>query len=119
MDAPCCASSACCDPSEKVWKALTELDELRGWHPSPFELEPVLGGVVRPKGDDEGVPPGWRELNRAYEERFGIPSDEAMPPLRVEDGRERWAPRPMSSGAPGGLLLECSLCGTEEDTRPF
>jgi uncharacterized protein YndB with AHSA1/START domain len=148
-------------PPEKVWKALTELDELRAWHPSPFELEPVLGGVVRylppdgdafgdgevteyhpprvlaytwgedqlrwelepreegcllvlthvfddrfkaardaagwhlcldalsssldgapsrRKGDDEGVPPGWRELNRAYEEQFGIPSDEATPP---------------------------------------
>ena len=31
----------------KVWAALTELDELRPWHPSPFELEPRAGGAVR------------------------------------------------------------------------
>jgi uncharacterized protein YndB with AHSA1/START domain len=33
--------------AERVWSALTELDGLRGWHPSPFELEPRVGGTVR------------------------------------------------------------------------
>ena len=26
-------------PPEQVWRALTELDQLRRWHPLPFELE--------------------------------------------------------------------------------
>ena len=33
-------------PPERVWQFLTQLDELRGWHPSPFELEPRVGGAV-------------------------------------------------------------------------
>ena len=149
-------------PPERVWRALTQLDDLRAWHPSPFELEPLLGGTVRylppdgaafgegqvteydpPRvlaytwGDDllrweleprddgsllvlthtfddrfkaardaagwhlcldalvaslagtkpasqeaGGLPPAWQELNRAYEERFGIPRDKATPPPR-------------------------------------
>jgi uncharacterized protein YndB with AHSA1/START domain len=32
---------------ERVWTALTEVDELRHWHPSPFELEAAVGGAVR------------------------------------------------------------------------
>jgi predicted 3-demethylubiquinone-9 3-methyltransferase (glyoxalase superfamily)/uncharacterized protein YndB with AHSA1/START domain len=31
---------------ERVWSALTEVDDLRQWHPSPFELERRAGGVV-------------------------------------------------------------------------
>jgi uncharacterized protein YndB with AHSA1/START domain len=145
---------------ERVWRALTESDELSGWHPSPFELEPSVGGTVRylevseapemPDGEvteydpprvlahtwgedqlrwelrphDDGcllilthafddrfkaardaagwhlcldalasmldageaerdtrrIPEGWPELNRAYEERFGIPPEKATPP---------------------------------------
>jgi uncharacterized protein YndB with AHSA1/START domain len=41
-------------PPERVWRALTELGDLRSWHPSPFEFEPRLGGAVRflpPDGD--------------------------------------------------------------------
>jgi predicted 3-demethylubiquinone-9 3-methyltransferase (glyoxalase superfamily)/uncharacterized protein YndB with AHSA1/START domain len=34
-------------PPERVWTALTALDGLRSWHPSPFELEPRVGGAVR------------------------------------------------------------------------
>jgi uncharacterized protein YndB with AHSA1/START domain len=34
-------------PPERVWSALTKADELAAWHPSPFELEPRAGGVVR------------------------------------------------------------------------
>jgi predicted 3-demethylubiquinone-9 3-methyltransferase (glyoxalase superfamily)/uncharacterized protein YndB with AHSA1/START domain len=34
-------------PPERVWGALTELDELRHWHPSPFELERRAGGAIR------------------------------------------------------------------------
>jgi len=33
-------------PPEKVWRALTELDDLRSWHPSPFEIEARAGGKV-------------------------------------------------------------------------
>lgn len=149
-------------PPERVWKALTELDELRRWHPSPFEVEAVVGGGVHylppedtalgegevieydpprllaytwgddqlrwelqahddgcllvlehtfddrfaaardaagwhlcldalaaslagseaqaPHTGDAAIPAGWRELNSAYEQRFGIPADKATPP---------------------------------------
>ena len=32
---------------ERVWRALTERGELVGWHPTPFEIEPEVGGTVR------------------------------------------------------------------------
>jgi uncharacterized protein YndB with AHSA1/START domain len=32
---------------ERVWRALTERGELVGWHPTPFEMEPEVGGTVR------------------------------------------------------------------------
>jgi uncharacterized protein YndB with AHSA1/START domain len=149
-------------PPERVWTALTEPGEQQSWHPTPFELEPVVGGTVAyraegeapempdgevteydpprvlghtwgedrlrwelrphddgcvlvlthtfedrfkaardaagwhlcldglsdvldgappPRGDDaELIPDGWRELNAAYEERFGIPPEKATPP---------------------------------------
>jgi len=149
-------------PPERVWRALTEEAELAGWHPTPFELEPVVGATIsfRPPasvpdwpagtviacepprllvhtwGEDtlrwelephhegsrltlahtfddrfkaardaagwhlcldalntslagerdaptanvDGVPSGWRELNREYERRFGIAPEEATPP---------------------------------------
>jgi uncharacterized protein YndB with AHSA1/START domain len=146
---------------QEIWKALTDPGELRTWHPSPFELEPAVGGAVRylPPGgtalgdgevieydpprvlaytwgedrlrwelhphddgsllvlehtfDDrlkaardaagwhvclealaasvagapaaaagvgDAIPEEWRELNAAYQQRFGIPPDEATPP---------------------------------------
>jgi uncharacterized protein YndB with AHSA1/START domain len=34
-------------PPDRVWRYLTEAAALRGWHPSPFELEPRVGGTVR------------------------------------------------------------------------
>jgi predicted 3-demethylubiquinone-9 3-methyltransferase (glyoxalase superfamily)/uncharacterized protein YndB with AHSA1/START domain len=148
-------------PPLRVWEALTELDDLRHWHPSPFELEPRAGGAIRflaPDGAafgdghviayepprllayswgedelrwelvprDEGTlltlshtfedrlkaardaagwelcltalgdvlsgdrgpaPTGerailgdWEELNRVYQDRFGIPAEQATPP---------------------------------------
>jgi uncharacterized protein YndB with AHSA1/START domain len=33
-------------PPERVWQALTEPTEHRSWHPTPFELEPEVGGKV-------------------------------------------------------------------------
>jgi uncharacterized protein YndB with AHSA1/START domain len=45
-------------PPERVWRALTETDELRRWHPSPFALEAAEGGSVRflpPDGDAFGT----------------------------------------------------------------
>jgi uncharacterized protein YndB with AHSA1/START domain len=149
-------------PPERVWRALTEPGELSAWHPTPFALEPIVGGAIgflpppgapampdgtltayeppwllahtwgedslrwelqpHPSGsvltlthtfgdrlkaardaagwhlcldalsrtlDGMGVSPqadaarqrsSWRELNRQYEERFGIPSELATPP---------------------------------------
>lgn len=69
-------------PPERVWAALTELDELRRWHPSPFELEPRAGGTVTflaPEGEafgdgevSEYEPPrllayGWGEDSLRWE----------------------------------------------------
>ncbi|HEY4428593.1 MAG TPA: SRPBCC family protein [Solirubrobacteraceae bacterium] len=34
-------------PPDRVWRALTERAELTAWHPTPFELEPVLGAPIR------------------------------------------------------------------------
>ncbi|MCW3067525.1 MAG: hypothetical protein JWL67_150 [Solirubrobacterales bacterium] len=45
-------------PPERVWRALTEKDELEGL----------------------GVPSAWLELNRDYEQRFGISHERATPP---------------------------------------
>jgi uncharacterized protein YndB with AHSA1/START domain len=151
-------------PPDWVWQALTELDELRAWHPSPFTFEPrpgsplayaplpdgtqlegelveydpprllaytwgddllrweidpegdgsrlvllhvfddrykaardaagwhlcldalsaALEGARPPQGEDgERLPGGWRELNAAYEERFGIPPEKATPPPKL------------------------------------
>jgi uncharacterized protein YndB with AHSA1/START domain len=149
-------------PPERVWEALTERSELGAWHPSPFEFERFVGGVVtyhevadgpsmppgevreyepprllsytwdqdllrwelqpqddgtllvlthtfddrfkaardaagwhlclialeaaldgrkaRGTSDDERIPQGWPELNSAYEQRFGIPHEQATPP---------------------------------------
>jgi uncharacterized protein YndB with AHSA1/START domain len=42
---------------ERVWSALTELDELRSWHPSPFQLDRHAGGAIAflpPAGDAFG-----------------------------------------------------------------
>lgn len=34
-------------PPERVWRALCTTRELSDWHPTPFELEPEVGGLVR------------------------------------------------------------------------
>ncbi len=44
-------------PPDRVWLALTRLEDLRRWHPSPFELELRVGGTVNflpPVGDAFG-----------------------------------------------------------------
>ncbi len=33
-------------PRQRVWRALTEQGELWQWHPTPFQLEPQVGGEV-------------------------------------------------------------------------
>jgi uncharacterized protein YndB with AHSA1/START domain len=33
-------------PRERVWRALTERDQLEAWHPTPFLFEPRPGGGV-------------------------------------------------------------------------
>jgi len=52
-----------------------------GWHLCLDALSSSLDGDGVSGGDGgELLPSGWRELNREYEERFGIPSEEATPP---------------------------------------
>ena len=45
---------------ERVWDALTVAGELAAWHPSPFELEPRVGGTVTfiPSPGIPSMPPG-------------------------------------------------------------
>jgi uncharacterized protein YndB with AHSA1/START domain len=47
-------------PPERVWNALTDPGEHRSWHPTPFELEPAVGGKVNylAGGDVPEMPPG-------------------------------------------------------------
>jgi uncharacterized protein YndB with AHSA1/START domain len=33
-------------PPERIWRALTDDVELSDWHPTPFKLEPTVGGAV-------------------------------------------------------------------------
>jgi uncharacterized protein YndB with AHSA1/START domain len=33
-------------PPERVWRALSDRGELSAWHPTPFELERAVGGVI-------------------------------------------------------------------------
>jgi hypothetical protein len=43
-------------------------------------LSSVLAGSPPQIEESERLPGGWRELNSAYEKRFGIPPDKATPP---------------------------------------
>jgi uncharacterized protein YndB with AHSA1/START domain len=45
---------------ERVWAALIEPADQRSWHPTPFELEPTVGGRVTylPGGDVPEMPAG-------------------------------------------------------------
>ena len=47
-------------PPDRVWAALTEPAEHCSWHPTPFELEPEVGGRVSylPGGDAPEMPAG-------------------------------------------------------------
>jgi predicted 3-demethylubiquinone-9 3-methyltransferase (glyoxalase superfamily)/uncharacterized protein YndB with AHSA1/START domain len=166
-------------PPERVWAALTELDDLRHWHPSPFELERRPGGTIhflppeggafgdgrvaayeRPRllvyswGEDElrweleprdggtlltlthtfddhlkaardaagwelcltalgdvlsgarGPSPtgerailgDWDELNRAYQDRFGIAAERATPPPNAVAASQSLMPQLMFTG---------------------
>jgi len=38
-------------PPERVWRALTDAAEQSSWHPTPFELEPFVGGKVTYLGE--------------------------------------------------------------------
>jgi uncharacterized protein YndB with AHSA1/START domain len=53
-----------------------------GWHLCLDALSSLLDGASTPPAGEtaDELPPGWPELNRAYEQRFGIPSDKATPP---------------------------------------
>src|ERR1700691_1361038 len=41
-----CFERVLAHPRERVWRALTRQGELSGWHPTPFEIEPLVGGAV-------------------------------------------------------------------------
>jgi uncharacterized protein YndB with AHSA1/START domain len=43
-------------PPDRVWRALCETSELAGWHPTPLEFEPRVGGRVR-YVSQQGPPP--------------------------------------------------------------
>jgi uncharacterized protein YndB with AHSA1/START domain len=48
---------------ERVWRALTEHGELEDWHPTPFEIDPNVGGEVRYAAGEGGPElPGGRVL---------------------------------------------------------
>ena len=53
-------------PPERVWRALTEQGALEAWHPTPFELDPEVGGQVR-YVSGEGMPQMPAGLVLAYE----------------------------------------------------
>jgi uncharacterized protein YndB with AHSA1/START domain len=42
-----CFERSLSHPPQRVWRALTSHDELLAWHPTPFEVEPRVGGAVR------------------------------------------------------------------------
>ena len=47
-------------PPERLWQALTDRTDLGAWHPSPFEFERFVGGVVTylAVADAPVMPPG-------------------------------------------------------------
>ncbi|HEX3512074.1 MAG TPA: SRPBCC family protein [Solirubrobacteraceae bacterium] len=62
-----------------------------GWELCLRALERALAGEAGRLADDGGGP--WAELNRDYEERFGIAPEDATPPPPREE-IERWRSRP-------------------------
>jgi uncharacterized protein YndB with AHSA1/START domain len=57
-----------------------------GWHVCLDALSEMVDGETpqlyshRAGGEAPAIPQGWQELNREYEERFGIPPEKATPP---------------------------------------
>lgn len=52
-----------------------------GWHLCLQALSDSLDGAPQPeRGSEPRIPYGWEELNREYQERFGISSEHATPP---------------------------------------
>jgi uncharacterized protein YndB with AHSA1/START domain len=56
-----------------------------GWDVCLARLSSLLDGAQPEKKEAERQ--GWRELNSAYERRFGIPPDKATPPPAAADTR--------------------------------
>jgi predicted 3-demethylubiquinone-9 3-methyltransferase (glyoxalase superfamily)/uncharacterized protein YndB with AHSA1/START domain len=78
-------------PPERVWSALTELDDLRHWHPSPFEFDRRTGGTVHYLPPDglafgDGQVLAW-EPPRLFVYRWG--EDELRWELAACDGGTR------------------------------
>jgi uncharacterized protein YndB with AHSA1/START domain len=53
-------------PVDRVWSALTQTDQLQRWHPTPFALEPAVGGRVDFRSD-LGGPDMRTGVVRAYD----------------------------------------------------
>ncbi|HEY4809553.1 MAG TPA: SRPBCC family protein [Solirubrobacteraceae bacterium] len=52
-----------------------------GWHMCLAALSESLDGSPQPKrGSAPHLPEGWEELNREYQQRFGIAPEQATPP---------------------------------------
>jgi uncharacterized protein YndB with AHSA1/START domain len=55
-----------------------------GWHLCLDALSDSLGDLQRPRrGSEPHLPEGWSELNREYQQRFGITPGQATPPPKL------------------------------------
>ena len=77
-------------PPERVWQALTDLHELRRWHPSPFELDARVGGAVR------YLPPGGVAMGEGKVLEYDPPRVLAY---TWGDDELRWEVRPDGDGS--------------------
>jgi uncharacterized protein YndB with AHSA1/START domain len=51
-----------------------------GWHLCLDDLAAAFDGGAPTPVAETAIPTGWKELNAVYEERFGIPPEDATPP---------------------------------------
>jgi uncharacterized protein YndB with AHSA1/START domain len=83
-------------PPERVWRALTEVEEQFAWHPTPARFEPRIGGAV--EWDAEGHVPDME----AGEVTAYDPPRELAYTWGVEEGQEpdhlHWELRPHDDG---------------------
>jgi uncharacterized protein YndB with AHSA1/START domain len=83
-------------PPERVWRALTEVDEQFAWHPTPGRIEPRAGGRIEwdPEGRVNGMAAG--EVTE-YDPPRLLAYTWAVDPGRKPD-HLRWELRPHDGG---------------------